>query len=40
MKNIARLIGDVKKLQREKTRICPNEPFNLAQVLNGVIARR
>jgi signal transduction histidine kinase len=39
MKNIARLIGNVKKLQREKTRDYPPKSFDLGQVLNGVIAR-
>ena len=39
MKNIARLIGNVKKLQREKTGDYQSRPFDLGQVLNDVIAR-
>jgi PAS domain S-box-containing protein len=39
MKNIARLIGNVKKLQREKTGDYPPKPFELGQVLKDVIAQ-
>jgi signal transduction histidine kinase len=39
MKNIARLIGNVKKLQREKSGDYPSRPFDLEPVLKDVIAR-
>jgi PAS domain S-box-containing protein len=39
MKNIARLVGNVKKLQREKTGDYPSKPVDLGQVLRDVIAR-
>ena len=39
MKNIARLVGNVKKLQREKTGDYPAGPVDVSQVLNDVIAR-
>jgi signal transduction histidine kinase len=39
MKNIARLVGNVKKLQREKSGDFSPKPVELGQVLTGVVAR-
>ena len=39
MKNIARLIGNVKKLQREKAGDYPSKPVDLGQVVKDVIAQ-
>jgi PAS domain S-box-containing protein len=39
MKNIARLVGNVKKLQREKTGDYPSTPVDIVQVLKDVTAQ-